>query len=144
MLTQLALLPLAAVTVTGVTSETHDGDVIVEVATSEPVPARVARPMVGNRLAYIFVDDATPSREVFENGEHPVADTQDLPALRDEAVINLMGHLAKVSRAAPRTRRGEGFVAGRVDGRMVLRALVPGEGPVYLNQTQHNFLLDFL
>ena len=72
MLTQLALLPLAAVTVTGVTSETHDRDVIVEVATSEPVPVRVARPMVGNRLAYIFVDDATPMREVFENGEHPV------------------------------------------------------------------------
>jgi flagellar biogenesis protein FliO len=72
MLTQLALLPLAAVTVTGVTSEIHDGDVIVKVATSEPVPARVARPMVGNRLAYIFVDDATPEREVFENGEHPV------------------------------------------------------------------------
>jgi flagellar biogenesis protein FliO len=72
MLTQLALLPLAAVTVTGVTSETQEGDVIVEVATSEPVPARVARPMVGHRLAYIFVDDATPTRELFENGDHPV------------------------------------------------------------------------
>ncbi len=72
MLTQLALLPLAAVTVTGVTSETHEGDVIVEVATSDPVPARVARPMVGHRLAYIFVDDAIPMHEVFENGDHPV------------------------------------------------------------------------
>jgi flagellar biogenesis protein FliO len=72
MLTQLALLPLAAITVTGVTSETQDGDVIVEVTTSEPVPARAARPMVGHRLAYIFVDDTSPVRELFENGNHPV------------------------------------------------------------------------
>jgi flagellar biogenesis protein FliO len=72
MLTYLALLPLAAITVTGVTSETHDSDVIVEVATSEPVPARIARPMTGHRLLYVFVDDATPTEEVFENGEHPV------------------------------------------------------------------------
>ena len=72
MLTQLALLPLAAITVTGVTSETQDGDVIVEVTTSEPVSARAARPMVGHRLAYIFVDDTSPVRELFENGNHPV------------------------------------------------------------------------
>jgi flagellar protein FliO/FliZ len=72
MLTQLALLPLAAITVTGVTSENHDSDVIIDVATSEPVPARIARPMAGHRLLYVFVDDATPTEEVFENGEHPV------------------------------------------------------------------------
>ena len=72
MLTQLALLPLAAITVTGVTSEHHDSDVIIDVATSEPVPAHVARPMAGHRLLYVFVDDATPTDAVFENGEHPV------------------------------------------------------------------------
>ena len=72
MLTQLALLPMLAVTVTGVTSETQDSDVIIEVATSEPVPASVVRPMAGHRLLYLFVDNASPEREVFENGEHPV------------------------------------------------------------------------
>jgi flagellar biogenesis protein FliO len=72
MLTQLALLPLAAITVTGVTSESHDSDVIIDVATSEPVPAHVARPMAGHRLLYVFVDDATPTDAVFENGDHPV------------------------------------------------------------------------
>jgi flagellar protein FliO/FliZ len=72
MLTQLALLPLAAITVTGVTSETHDSEVIIDVATSEPVPAHVARPMAGHRLLYVFVDDATPTDAVFENGDHPV------------------------------------------------------------------------
>jgi flagellar biogenesis protein FliO len=72
MLTQLALLPLAAITVTGVTSEHHDSDVIIDVATSEPVPAHVARPMAGHRLLYVFVDDATPTDAVFENGDHPV------------------------------------------------------------------------
>jgi flagellar biogenesis protein FliO len=72
MLTQLALLPLAAITVTGVTSENHDSDVIIDVATSEPVSARIARPMTGHRLLYVFVDDATPTEEVFENGDHPV------------------------------------------------------------------------
>ena len=73
MLTQLALLPLLAVTVTGVTSETHDSDVVIDVATSEPVPARVARPMTGTSLLYVFVDGATPDRAVFENGDHPIA-----------------------------------------------------------------------
>ena len=73
MLTQLALLPLLAVTVTGVTSESHDSDVVIDVATSEPVPARVARPMTGDRLLYVFVDGVTPERAVFENGDHPVA-----------------------------------------------------------------------
>ena len=72
MLIQLALLPLAAITVTGVTSENHDSDVIIDVATSEPVPAHVARPMAGHRLLYVFVDDATPTDAVFENGDHPV------------------------------------------------------------------------
>jgi len=71
MLTHLALLPLAAITVTGVTSENHDSDVIIDVATSEPVPAHVARPMAGHRLLYVFVDDATPTDAVFENGDHP-------------------------------------------------------------------------
>jgi flagellar biogenesis protein FliO len=73
MLTQLALLPLLAVTVTGVTSETHDSDVVIDVATSEPVAARVARPMTGTSLLYVFVDGATPDRAVFENGDHPIA-----------------------------------------------------------------------
>jgi flagellar biogenesis protein FliO len=73
MLTQLALLPLLAVTVTGVTSETHDSDVVIDVATSGPVPARAARPMTGTSLLYVFVDGATPERAVFENGDHPVA-----------------------------------------------------------------------
>ncbi|HJX63472.1 MAG TPA: hypothetical protein VJ860_05905, partial [Polyangia bacterium] len=73
MLTQLALLPLLAVTVTGVTSETHDSDVVIDVETSEPVPARVARPMTGTSLLYVFVDGATPDRAVFENGDHPIA-----------------------------------------------------------------------
>ena len=73
MLTQLALLPLLAVTVTGVTSETHDSDVVIDVTTSEPVPARAARPMTGTSLLYVFVDGATPDRAVFENGDHPVA-----------------------------------------------------------------------
>jgi flagellar biogenesis protein FliO len=73
MLTQLALLPLLAVTVTGVTSETHDSDVVIDVATSEPVPARAARPMTGTSLLYVFVDGTTPERAVFENGDHPVA-----------------------------------------------------------------------
>ena len=73
MLTQLALLPLLAVTVTGVTSETHDSDVVIDVATSEPVPARAVRPMTGTSLLYVFVDGATPDRAVFENGDHPVA-----------------------------------------------------------------------
>jgi flagellar biogenesis protein FliO len=73
MLTQLALLPLLAVTVTGVTSEAHDGDVIIDVATSEPVPARAARPMTGHSLLYVFVDGATSDREVFDNGDHPIA-----------------------------------------------------------------------
>jgi len=72
MLTQLALLPLLAVTVTGVTSETNDSDVVVEVATSEPVPARVARPMVGPHLLYVFVDGATPAEAVFKNGARPI------------------------------------------------------------------------
>jgi len=72
MLTQLALLPLLAITVTGVTSETNDSDVVVEVATSEPVPARVARPMVGPHLLYVFVDGATPADAVFKNGAHPI------------------------------------------------------------------------
>ena len=72
MLTQLALLSLAAVTVTGVTSTTHDNDLTVEVATSEPVAARAVRPMSGHRLVYLFVDDATPAQDVFENGDHPV------------------------------------------------------------------------
>ena len=71
MLIQLALLPLLAVTVTGVTSEAHDGDVIIDVATSEPVPARAARPMTGHSLLYVFVDGATADREVFDNGDHP-------------------------------------------------------------------------
>jgi len=72
MLTPLALLPLAAVTVTGVTSEIRDNDLTVEVATSEPIAARTVRPMSGHRLVYLFVDDTTPSQEVFENGDHPV------------------------------------------------------------------------
>jgi flagellar biogenesis protein FliO len=72
MLIHLALLPLAAITVTGVTSENHDSDVIIDVTTSEPVPAHIARPMAGHRLLYVFVDDATPTDAVFENGDHPV------------------------------------------------------------------------
>jgi flagellar biogenesis protein FliO len=72
MLTQLALLSLAAVTVTGVTSATHDTDLTVDVATSEPIPADAVRPMSGHRLVYLFVYDTTPAREVFENGDHPV------------------------------------------------------------------------
>jgi flagellar biogenesis protein FliO len=73
MLTQLALLSLLAVTVTGVTSENHDSDVVIDVETSEPVPASAARPMTGHSLLYVFVDGTTPDREVFENGDHPVA-----------------------------------------------------------------------
>jgi flagellar biogenesis protein FliO len=72
MLTQLALLPLAAITVTGVTSEAQDNSVIIEVATSEPIPARAARPMTGESLLYIFVDGTTPERASFENGDRPI------------------------------------------------------------------------
>ena len=73
MLTQLALLPLLAVTVTGVTSDAHDSDVVIDIATSEPVPVRAARPMTGHSLLYVFVDGTTPEREVFDNGDHPIA-----------------------------------------------------------------------
>jgi flagellar biogenesis protein FliO len=72
MLTTLALLPLAAVTVTGVTSENRDNNLTIEVATSEPMPAHAVRPMSGHRLVYLFVNDATPAQDVFENGDHPV------------------------------------------------------------------------
>ena len=72
MLTQFALLPLLAVTVTGVTSENHDSDVVIDVETSEPVPASAARPMTGHSLLYVFVYGTTPDREVFENGDHPI------------------------------------------------------------------------
>jgi flagellar biogenesis protein FliO len=68
MLTPLALLPVLAVTVTGVTTQTQENAIIIDVATSEPVaPARV-RPMAGHRLLYLFVDDATPEQEVFRSG----------------------------------------------------------------------------
>src|SRR5512141_3090489 len=72
MLTPLALLPVLAVTVTGVTTQTQDNAITVDVATSEPVaPARV-RPMAGHRLLDLFVDDATPEQEVFRSGARTI------------------------------------------------------------------------
>jgi flagellar biogenesis protein FliO len=72
MLTQLALLPLLAVTITDVTSTTRDTDVIVDVTTSEAIAPGAVRPMTGHRLLYLFVNDATPAETVFANGKRPV------------------------------------------------------------------------
>jgi hypothetical protein len=72
MLTQLALLPILAVTVTGVTSQSRDNEVVVDVSTSEPIPPSRIRPMAGHRLLYLFVNDSTPAQEVFANGKHSV------------------------------------------------------------------------
>jgi flagellar biogenesis protein FliO len=72
MLTQLALLPVLAVTVTGVTTQAQDDAITIEVATSEPIAAGRIRPMAGHRLLYLFVDDATPEQEVFRGGGRTV------------------------------------------------------------------------
>jgi flagellar biogenesis protein FliO len=72
MLTQLALLPVLAVTVTGVTTQAQDDGFTVEVTTSEPIAAGRIRPMAGHRLLYLFVDDATPEQEVFRAGGRTV------------------------------------------------------------------------
>jgi flagellar biogenesis protein FliO len=68
MLTPLALLPVLAVTVTGVTTQMQDNAITIDVATSEPVAPSRVRPMAGHRLLYLFVDDATPEQEVFRSG----------------------------------------------------------------------------
>jgi flagellar biogenesis protein FliO len=65
MLTPLALLPVLAVTVTGVTAQSHDDQLTIDVATSEPIAPGRIRPMTGHRLVYLFVDDATPEQEEF-------------------------------------------------------------------------------
>ncbi|HEX7598444.1 MAG TPA: flagellar biosynthetic protein FliO [Polyangia bacterium] len=72
MLTQLALLPILAVTVTGVTSQARDTEVVVDVTTSEPISPSRIRPMAGHRLLYLFVNDSTSAQETFANGKHSV------------------------------------------------------------------------
>lgn len=72
MLTPLALLPVLAVTVTGVTTQTQDNSITVDVATSEPIAPHRVRPMAGHRLLYLFVDDATPEQEVFRSGSRTI------------------------------------------------------------------------
>ncbi len=72
MLTQLALLPVLAVTITGVTTQTRDDGVTVDVTTSEPIAPGRIRPMTGHRLLYLFVDDTTPERETFQSGDRTI------------------------------------------------------------------------
>jgi hypothetical protein len=50
MLTQLALLPVLAVTVTGVTTQAQDDAITIEVTTSEPIAAGSIRPMAGHSI----------------------------------------------------------------------------------------------
>jgi flagellar biogenesis protein FliO len=72
MLTPLALLPVLAVTVTGVTTQTQDNGITIDVATSEPIAPTRVRPMAGYRLLYLFLDDTTPEQEVFRSGARTI------------------------------------------------------------------------
>jgi flagellar biogenesis protein FliO len=72
MFTPLALLPVLAVTVTGVTTQSRDDGLTIDVATSEPVAPGRVRPMAGHRLVYLFVDDATAEQETFRSGSQTI------------------------------------------------------------------------